>query len=165
MTDPHPTITPAPVRKSVAVAASPETAFAIFTASMGRWWPPSHAIGTAPMADVVIEPFAGGRWYERGADGSIALWGDVREWSPPHRVVLIWRLDSNWRYRPDLETEVEVTFTPEGAGARVTLEHRGLDRFGAQAEAARGALDGDRGWGWVLGLFAGTAEDIASSPA
>jgi hypothetical protein len=38
---------------------------------MGTWWPlTTHKIGNAKAVDAVIEPRIGGRWYERGEDGS-----------------------------------------------------------------------------------------------
>ncbi|MBU6372539.1 MAG: SRPBCC family protein [Alphaproteobacteria bacterium] len=163
MTEAARTIAPAPVRKSLVVAAPPETAFAVFTARMGRWWPPSHSINAAPLADVVIEPFAGGRWYERGADGSTAPWGEVLDWAPPYRLVLAWRLDATWTYQPALETIVEVTFTPDGAGTRVDLEHRHLERYAAAVETAREALDGPRGWGGLLALFGAACVEASVS--
>ena len=70
-------IKPAPVRKSLVVKAPPERAFSVFTAGIGRWWPPSHHIGAAAFKDAVVEPRAGGRWYEIGEDGSECQWGHV----------------------------------------------------------------------------------------
>ena len=83
------TIVPAPVRKSVRVGAPPERAFAIFTDGMGRWWPKSHHIGAADLDALVIEPKAGGRWYERGVDGSECEVGKVLVFEPPTRLVLV----------------------------------------------------------------------------
>lgn len=41
-----------------------------FTEGHGTWWPlATHHIGTKPAATAVIEPGAGGRWFERAADG------------------------------------------------------------------------------------------------
>jgi uncharacterized protein YndB with AHSA1/START domain len=143
------------VRQQVSVPAPPERAFAVFTAGMGRWWPRTHSIGTAPQADVVMEPRAGGRWYERGQDGSECEWGRVLQWEPPARLLLAWQIDGNWRYVPGLVTEVEVTFTPDGAGAtRVLLEHRNIERFGEHAERLRAAFDSPGGWAGMLRLFA-----------
>ena len=84
----HRTISPAPVRKSVRVAAPQERAFEVFTAGIGRWWPKSHHIGAADLDTFVIEPRAGGRWYERGVDGSECEVGKVLAWEPPARLVL-----------------------------------------------------------------------------
>lgn len=154
------TIVPAPVRKSIRVAASPERAFDVFTRNMARWWPATHSIGSAPLKDAVVEPYEGGRWYERGEDGSECQWGRVLIWDPPGRLVLAWQIDGQWRFDPDLVTEVEVRFTPEGAdGTRVDLEHRNIDRFGAHAEAARGAFDSPGGWSGILEKFASAAAE------
>ena len=63
---------------SATVAMSVESAFAFFTDSFGRWWPADYHIGQADMADAVLEPREGGRWYERGTDGSECDWGRVQ---------------------------------------------------------------------------------------
>lgn len=52
-------------RTSVTVSATPERAFEVFTGGFATWWPlDSHHIGEQDAVDVVIEPRAGGRWYE-----------------------------------------------------------------------------------------------------
>jgi uncharacterized protein YndB with AHSA1/START domain len=152
------TVHPAPVRKSILVRATPDRAFAVFTASMGRWWIKTHSIGASPQQDVIIEPVVGGRWFERGEDGSEAQWGHVLAWEPPSRLVLAWQLDARWRFDPALVTELEVRFEAEGTAAtRVLLEHRNLERMGETAEAARQALDSPGGWSGLLDKFAVSA--------
>ncbi|HTT09482.1 MAG TPA: hypothetical protein VMG60_01220 [Burkholderiaceae bacterium] len=46
---------------------------------MRRWWPATHSINPtwAPIAEIGMESRPGGRWYERGADGSECDWGRV----------------------------------------------------------------------------------------
>ena len=151
-------IAPAPVRKSILVQAAPDRAFTVFTANMGRWWLRSHSINAAPIADVVIEPHAGGRWYERGEDGSQCQWGKVLAWEPPRRVLLAWQIGGNWKYDSALVTEVEVNFIPEGGGTRVELEHRHLERMGDAAEGARAAFDSPDGWSGLLSVYAQATE-------
>lgn len=151
-------IQPAPVRRSVTVKAAPDKAFAVFTAGIHRWWPKTHTIGKSPQADVKLEPKAGGRWYEIGADGSTCAWGRVLVWEPPTRLVLAWQINADWAYDADLVTEVEVRFhaLPDG-GTRVDLEHRDLDRFGDKADAVRASFDSDGGWQGLLAAFAAEA--------
>lgn len=151
------TIKPAPVRRSVSVAAPPARAFEVFTSGFDRWWPRSHSIGDAPLKRAVLEGCAGGRWYSELEDGSECEWGEVLAWEPPRRVVLAWRIGADWRYHPDLLTEVEVTFTPEGGATRVTLEHRLLENMGEGAEATRAQLDAEGGWNGILKLYAAVA--------
>jgi uncharacterized protein YndB with AHSA1/START domain len=148
------TISPAPVRKSIAVKAAPERAFAVFTANMGRWWLRTHTINASPMKDVVIEPRVGGRWYELGEDGSQCQWGKVLAWEPPHRLLLAWQINGEWKYDAALVTEVEVNFIADGGGTRVEVEHRHLERMGDSAEAARQAVDSPGGWSGLLTAFA-----------
>ena len=149
------TIKPAPVRREVTVKASQARAFEVFTANIGRWWPRSHHIGAVDFETVIIEPREGGRWFERGVDGVECDVGKVLVWDPPGRLVLGWQLTPEWRFDPDLITEVEVRFIAEGpAATRVELEHRDLERFGDRAEAVRSQIDAPNGWGGVLEQYA-----------
>ena len=147
-------IRPAPVRKSIRVNATPDRAFEVFTSGIGRWWPKSHKIGQADLDRPVIEPRAGGRWYELDVDGSECELGKVAVWEPPSRLILIWQLTPEFSFDPDLITEVEVTFTPDGDGTVVDLEHRDLERMGDQAEAMAETVGGPGGWPALLQLFA-----------
>ncbi len=151
-------IRPAPVKKTVLVHATPEHAFAVFTARMGSWWPKTHSTAQSPQKEVVMEPRTGGRWYEIGEDGSQTEWGQVLAWDPPGRVLLAWQLTGEWKYDKDFITEVEVTFAPEGDAIRVTLEHRNLERYGEKAVATHAALNSDGGWTGMLALYKAAAE-------
>jgi uncharacterized protein YndB with AHSA1/START domain len=151
-------IRPAPVRKSIFVNAPQDRAFNVFTNGIGRWWPKTHKIGQADVDRPIIEPSVGGRWYELDVDGSECEIGKVSVWDPPARLVLIWQLTPEFKYDPDLVTEVEVLFTPEGAGTRVELEHRDLERMGEKADAMRETVSGPGGWPALLRLFADEAE-------
>ena len=146
-----------PVQKSVTVKATPERAFEVFTAGYDSWWPRSHHIGKAPMQKAVIESRAGGRCYTEQTDGTACDWGTVLVWEPPHRLVIAWQIDGRWQYEPELarSSEVEVRFTRAGDGlTRVDLEHRHLERHGADAVAIRAGIDSANGWGSLLELYA-----------
>ncbi len=152
------TISPAPVRRTVTVKASQARAFEVFTASIGRWWPKSHRTGASELDTVVIEPMAGGRWFERGVDGVETQVGHVLAWNPPSGLILAWQLTAEWRFDPDLITEVEIRFIVEGPGVtRVELEHRNLERFGDKAEAVSQSIGSPNGWGAILDLYAQSA--------
>lgn len=148
-------ITAAPIRKTLRVRASQEKAFRVFADGMGGWWLKNHSLLKSPQRDVVIEPRAGGRWYEVGEDGSEQLWGKVLAWEAPERVVLAWQLNAEWRYDPDFETTVEVRFTRDEDHTIVDFEHRDLDRFGERAAEVRGDYETgmDGGWGELLGGY------------
>jgi uncharacterized protein YndB with AHSA1/START domain len=130
----------------------------VFTAGFARWWPATHSIGAVPLSEAVIEPRVGGRWFERGTDGSECDWGRVLVWEPPHRVVLGWQIDANFKFDPDVTTEVEVRFVADGdRSTRVELEHRHLERLGPQGEILRQKVSSPQGWGKLLELYAATA--------
>ncbi|MBV9991714.1 MAG: SRPBCC family protein [Alphaproteobacteria bacterium] len=152
------TITLAPVRKQVRVNAPQGRAFEVFTAQMTRWWPPTHTILKAPLKEAVIEPREGGRWYHVGTDGSECETGHVRVWDPPSRLVLVWRLDAEWQYDADLDTEVELRFTADGAATNVELEHRYIERMGKDADKAHAAVGAPGGWSALLEAFRNAAE-------
>jgi uncharacterized protein YndB with AHSA1/START domain len=147
------------VRKAVSVQAPQTVAWRVFTEQMGTWWPLAYyKIGKANAVDAVIEPHVGGRWYERGDDGSMCQWGSVLAWEPPSRLVLSWDISADWQYDPTLKTELELRFNPDGSDrTRVELEHRCLDRFGARRDEMRRIFDTEGDWGRFLDAFARAA--------
>src|SRR5215216_6723993 len=143
---------PNSVRKVSMVAAPPAVAWRVFTERMGTWWPLAvYKIGKTNAVDAVIEPRVGGRWYERGDDGSTCDWGRVLVWEPPSRLVLSWDVSADWQYDPELKTEIEIRFiaATEG-GTRVELEHRKLDRYGARRAEMRRIFDVEGDWAVCL---------------
>ena len=149
------------VRTSVTVEAPREHAFAVFTERFDGWWPRSHYNGTGELAEAVLEPKAGGRWYARGTDGSVGEWGSVLVWDPPARLVLGWQLDAEFRYDAALVTEVEVTFTELGPQQTlVELEHRNLDRYGPATTEMRETFGSDSGWTGMMQIYATQAKAV-----
>lgn len=148
------TITPAPIRKTLTVRATPQKAFEVFTQGFDRWWPRTHTIGAAPLKKGVIEPKLGGRWYGINADDSVSEWGDVLVWEPPSRLMLAWRITGQWAYDPDLLTEVDIRFTAIGEGeTRIDFEHRDLQRLGEGAAAEQLRTSMDAGWTLILDSY------------
>jgi len=140
------------VHKTVTVRASQERAFAVFTEGFGTWWPREHHIGAADLAEAIIEPKVGGRYYERSVDGSECDWGSVLAYDPPERVVLSWGLQGDWRYDPDpaKASEIEVRFIAEGPNqTRVELEHRHIERHDLAERVVEG-IDSPDGWAGIL---------------
>ena len=74
------------VRQAIAVAMGQEKAFSAFAADINRWWPRDHHIGQAELDEAILEGREGGRWYERGVDGSECEWGRMVVWDPPARL-------------------------------------------------------------------------------
>jgi uncharacterized protein YndB with AHSA1/START domain len=163
MSDQQTTTPSTVVRRSVTVEAPIERAFKVYTEQCGRWSPPDHHLGSADLADVVIEPRVGGRWYEKGVDGSECDWGQVLAFDPPNHVALTWQINApdgpgrGWRYDPDAEraSRIDVRFVAEGpTTTRVELEHSQLDRHGEHWQLiATGVADSD-GWELSLDLYA-----------
>lgn len=150
-----------PVRASITVAAPIEKAWRVYTEQYGTWTPKDHFLGDGPAEDVVIEPYAGGRWYERHTDGSEPEWGAVLAWEPPARLLLSWRIGPDWKPDPVPAhwSEVEVRFTAVGDETRVDLEHRHIGRLGAGTGSIYGGVSNeDYGHPFYLRRFAAAAE-------
>ena len=129
------------------------------TGRLYRWWIFSVSCGTRHSIWECSEPRVGGRWYERGEDGSSCQWGSVLAWEPPSRLLLSWDINADWQYEPALKTELEVRFIHEGQDTtRVELEHRRLDRYGARRDEMRTIFDTTGDWGRLLQAFARIAE-------
>ena len=142
------------VSRSVSVPLPQARAFELFTTRMTEFWPKEHSIGASELAEVVIEPRSGGRWFERGVDGSECQWGRVAAWEPPRKVVLLWQIGADWQFDPEFETEVEVTFSDEGPDrSRLDLWHRNLQRYGDSTEQMRAIFDDPSGWTGTVAAF------------
>jgi uncharacterized protein YndB with AHSA1/START domain len=153
---------PTSVRTTVTVEVSRDHAFSVFTERFDTWWPRSHYSGPDELAEAVLEPKAGGRWYTKGTSGAEREWGTVLTWEPPGRLVLGWQLDTEFQYDADVVTEVEIVFTELGPHRTlVELEHRDLDRFGPASTKMRDTFGGDDGWTDLIKDFARRAEATA----
>lgn len=144
-------MTIAPVRAEVTVSQPPDEAFVLFATRIGDWWT-GNSIGRKPRAAITLEPAPGGRWYETAADGEETDWGKVVAWDPPHRLLLVWELNSRFEPDPTVVTTIEIRFAAIDGGTRVSLEHRDLERFGDEARDVAGRIN--QGWPKQLGAFA-----------
>ncbi|MCA1648419.1 MAG: hypothetical protein LC797_24155 [Chloroflexi bacterium] len=130
----------------------------------GRQWVCSRSrgsvleIGAAPMADFIMEPKVGGRWYELGVDGKQCDTGRVTAYEPPERVVFAGSSMNAGSTTPTrlMPARWKCDSSPRVLHKRgsLDLEHRGFERHGAGANGVRGGIDAPTGWTYVLDLFA-----------
>jgi len=144
-----------PIRMEVLVRRSPEDAFSLFTTRMTEWWPMQRfTFGPGKSDEVVMEPYIGGRFYERYTDGNEFTIGEVLAWDPPRRVVFTWR--GRW----SMPTEVSVQFTPqEPLVTRVQMEHAGWERLGGNGLELRNQYS--NGWPAVLAAFVESSAELS----
>ena len=146
-----------PIKKELVIEASQEKAFKVFTEKMDLWWPRTHHIGATPMTEIVVEPGVNGRWYSKHEDGSEVEVGKVLTWDPYGLLVLGWQINGEFKYIPDLITEVEVQFIAEGPKiTRVKFEHKNLDRLGS----GKHVDSMDEGWGYIMDLYKSTVSQV-----
>ena len=135
--------------RTIEVSTDPETAFRVFTEEIGQWYrsgpgswnDPERAIG------IRFEPGVGGALLELYEGGDAYEMGRVTKWEPGKRLVFEWQSALVPAVEPP--TEVEVRFEPIAAGTRVTLEHRGLERFPPQFAPTFAS----RAWAAFMGWF------------
>jgi len=122
------------------VKATPERAFAAFTAEIGKWWLYTPLFRFTPRSPGVLsfETGQNGRLIETLPNGRVFEIGRVRLWDPPNRLVFGWRQAV---FAADQDTEVEVSFEPVGAETRVRVEHRGWDSVPTEHVARHGISD------------------------
>ncbi len=105
------------------MAVSPAGAFDVFTREIDAW----YRVDSDTLPDITrtaairFEPHLGGRLLDVHdlATGEGRELGQITVWEPGARLVFV----------DNEATEVQVTFQRHGAGTRVTLTHRGLDRL------------------------------------
>src|SRR5579871_6625336 len=107
----------APIRQSVHVDCPVEEAFRLFTEGIWEWWPLARYSESGEEAEhCAVEPWVGGRVFERTRSGEEREWGSVTVWDPPGRVEFTWQ---------GKDQSVSVEFDVEADGTRVTLTHTG----------------------------------------
>jgi hypothetical protein len=152
------TIVIAPVRKTIRVKAPVACAFEVFTSGLTRWWPHDHGVGKKPIKKVLMEPRLGGHWLEIAEDGTETKVATISLWKPPHRFVMIWQINAQWKPDLAMRSEVDVRFTAEGPDTTmVELLHHKFETMGAEAGASM-RKDVDGGWPGLMELFAQEAE-------
>ena len=137
-----------PLRFSFVVECPADHAFSTWAERASAWWPPSHTVTGKRGVEVVFEPRAGGRIFERAPDGTEVEWGEIRAWEPPGRLAY------SWFIRTDREsaTDVEIRFLDQDDGTtRVEIEHGGWDRLGDRGPRWRDVNFG--GWDGVLPVY------------
>lgn len=141
-----------PIRLTIPLDCPAEHAFDVWTRRIADWWPADHTVSAVDGLTVILEPRAGGRIYERTADGTEHDWGEVTVWQPPRRLVYLWHLR---RDRADA-TEVDLRFIAmDGGRSRVEIVHRGWERLGAGGQEWRDRNLG--GWSTLLPHFVALA--------
>ena len=121
-------------------------------------------LGSSDVAEVILESHEGGRWYERGVDGTECDWGRVLAWEPPTRVLFTWQIGGNWQFDPDPAhaSEIEVRFHADGpAQTTVEVEHRYFERL-IDGEGVHGAIRSGGGWPALLDSYARMVKDQTS---
>ena len=106
------------IQKSILLRCPPDEAFRLFTTRISEWWPTTHRPTNDSKSTLFLEQT--GRFWERASDGREVELGRLLVWDEPNRLELDFFVGTS-AAQP---TAVEVTFTPEDDGTRVTVRHR-----------------------------------------
>jgi uncharacterized protein YndB with AHSA1/START domain len=130
-------VTLTPIRQSVHVDCTREDAFRLFTEGFGEWWPLAFSSGGGNDSEFcAIEPWVGGKVFERTPSGEEHYLGTVTAWDPPGRIEFTWH-----RGEPENDDQsVTVDFQVEADGTRLTLTHRNWHQSGVAVCASDFAL-------------------------
>jgi uncharacterized protein YndB with AHSA1/START domain len=112
-----------PLQLEFAVACSPKHAFDVWAKKTSLWWPRTHSISGAPET-VTFEPHAGGRIFERTAEGIEHDWGEVLAWEPPHRISYLWHIYGDRRDATEPTQRRWTSPFAQGDGTSVSIVHR-----------------------------------------
>ncbi|HEX7928404.1 MAG TPA: SRPBCC domain-containing protein [bacterium] len=146
-----------PILCAVEVPLAPVQAFALFL-RLGDWWPlATNSLGLRNAVGCTLEPKAGGRIYERTAEGLESAWGTLSECNEPERLRFTWHPGRH----ASTAQEVEVRFTRAGTGTRVELEQRGWEKAGDRAAKLHKIYTD--GWPNVLAQYRAKASGTAGS--
>ena len=148
-----------PIRREVIVDADPATAFEVFTARIGDWWPladfSAHGAGSSVA-------FVDGVIVESHPDRPDHSWGTVDTWDPPAVAAFTWHPAAD----ASTASHVTVTFTEVDdpgdlvrARTLVRIEHTGWEVF---ADPTSSRAEYGEGWPIVLDCFAAAVAPVAA---
>ena len=116
-----------PIRQNVHVGCPIEDAFRLFTEAFAEWWPLAmYSLTGTEAKHCALEPWVGGRVFERTTSGEEQEWGSVVAWDPPEHLRFTWHPGGH----EDGRQTVDVEFAVEAKGTRVTVIHTGWEAPG-----------------------------------
>jgi hypothetical protein len=136
-----------PIELECEIACPRLHAFEVFTARTANWWPRELSRSGAADFTVALEPWVGGRVYERTSEGEELDWAEVSAWESPRRIGFRWHLHGP----RESSTNVEVGFAADGDSTVVRLVQSGFARVGSGPEEVRRSRED---WGLALRRFA-----------
>lgn len=124
------------LRQEIVIAAPPERVFRALTAQLGEWWGAPQLV-RKDATGVALDPRVGGIMGETWPEGGGQAWATVEGIDPPRLLQLTGRMMmpgcvAGW---------IRYALAPEGAGTRLTLEHRAVGAISAETKASY-----DDGW-------------------
>jgi uncharacterized protein YndB with AHSA1/START domain len=153
------------VEHEIRIEAQPETVFSFFTdpARMVQWMGAEAtldprpggtcriAFHTSPTLSALLDPNFGPGHQERlRPDPRVrVMMGEFVDVDPPSRISFTWGWERDLYEVPPQSTEVDVSFTPDGAGTVVRLVHRRIPTVAVPLHTA--------GWGHYLPRLAAVA--------
>ena len=151
------------VKAGVTLSAPVDHAFRVFVERISDWWPKAYTFTQDDLVRIVIEPKAGGHWYEVDLRGERRDWGEVRAFEQNRRLALSWAVSADRRQEPpERASEVELRFLPLGPTlTRVELEHRNFAKHGDGADTIRRGMASPEGWAYILREYAEAASPTA----
>ena len=142
-----------PLQLSFTVKCSRDLAFDLWTRRTNSWWPKDHTLTGTADVDVNIEPFVGGRIFERSSEGTLHHWGTVTNWEPPRRFAYEWFIAGD----ASDASLVEIDFRDVDDGTRIEINHSGWERLGRGPRLR--ALN-ERGWSGILPSFIAACDTL-----
>lgn len=147
---------------SVSVDLPTDSAFALFTEGIDRWWPKQNSFSRGTAAAIGLTRDRG--WFETGTDGETLGWGAVLAWQPPQHLLLAWQISPDtqpWSPEPDpaKASEVDVRFLPiEPGRTQVKITHAAFDRHGPGGPGMAAGMASLMGWPALLEAYRVAAE-------
>lgn len=105
------------IHKTRVLRCPQQRAFELFTQAASTWWPADRRHTGDPNS--AIEMHASGRFVERSGAGEEVELGRITLWDAPNALEVDFYVASG----PQAPTRLRVTFTPEGAHTRITIQH------------------------------------------